>query len=79
MLHSGGVQWRYFSSAKHDFEIKILYILLQINIQNIYQIVAMLKQTEQFSVFTFFFWDVGTFSKNPCIVQLRFLLESKTI
>lgn len=64
MLHSGGVQWRYFSSAKHDFEIKILYILLQTNIQNIYQIVAMLKQTEQFSVFTFFFWDVGNFSKK---------------
>ena len=55
MLHSGGIQWWYFSTAKHDFEIKILYILLQINVQNIYQIAAMLKQIEQFSVFTSFF------------------------
>lgn len=49
MLHSSAVQWQYFSSAKHVFEIKILYTLLQINVQNIYQIAVMLKQIEQFS------------------------------
>lgn len=55
MLRSGGIQWWLKCSAKHDFEIKILYIFLQINVQNIYQIAAMLKQIEQFSVVESFF------------------------
>lgn len=52
--HNGDV-----SSAKQAFRIKILSISLQINVQNIYRIAVMLKQSSIFQ-WSCLLWDVET-------------------
>lgn len=75
MFYSRRVQWRYFSSSKQLFKIKILYTRWHTNIQNIYQIAVMLKEIGHFSVFMAFLGCL--FFLNPYIIYFSFLIENK--
>lgn len=58
-------------SSKRGLRIKGLYTLLQIQVQSVHQMIALLKNIGHFSVFMTFSGDVGTPRKQSSLIDFN--------